>query len=1390
MSGNIDHSNTSKMSGISKKSKIAPKTHSKGGEKAENEVVSVINDKLTTDELFKLADLYFNTKFVMYAHMRNSFNKFIEEDIPNFLKNNDNTFFEKITKDQDIRYKFEFDDIVLKPPTMGSEFMFPSDAREKNFTYSATLQATVTQIQEIYDIYTKELVSRKIVENPEKNVPVAILPIMVRSNFCSLNLENAFDRRECDYDPGCYFIINGAEKVVISQERMCENKPLVFLKKDSSSQIYVAQVNSRSHKDSGMMQVMMINLKNNGSITLRVPILNEFPIIILFRALGIESDRSIIDYIVYDKNDDDMISAVIKAIRLAVDNDGKQIKTQSDAINYLANNIRVAKRYTETDKKIRQEQKRMHVEFLLENNFLPHVTGGKVAKIYFIGYMINKLLNCALGRTPLDDRDSYLNKRVDLVGNLLEKLFRQFFRKMLNECNKYFKKRNITDEEPINIIGQIRPNTIEQGINASLRTGNWGDKKGVAQVLQRLTYLQAIEFFRRIDSPSNDASASKLTHPRHLHGTQNGNLCCVVGNTKVLLGDGVTMKMIKDFDGTEEVMTINPNNLIVKVSQIHNFFEKQPNRLLEIITSNGNILKCTDDHQLLVNSHFDKNIWMRADQLRVNDKLFLYQFPNIYYNVSNECSMDNCSTYLEGNSFAKCNKVLTTIVSISIAEIEPVYDFTTNSDNHSFIANGIIVHNCVETPEHAKVGLVKHLTLLGSVTVPIYSQNKLIREILSERVKKLDDVFPSQMLKYTKVFINGDWIGLTENPIKLYDHIKKMKYDGSIEYTTSIIFDDTTNEIKVYCDGGRLYRPVIRVEDNNLLLTKEHIKLISLDKIKSETLITSWNAFMQRNSGIIEYIDSEEQYYSMIAQDVDTLYEMKQKQIDSMKLAKDKEIDRTNRYGEKTFVNYSHCEIHPSLLLGVIATNIPFLNHNQGPRNIFQYAQGRQAVCIYASNYRYRIDTSMILYHPQKPLVNSRTGKYMYNDILSPGENAVVAIACYTGYNQEDSIVINKSAIDRGLLRSASFNKYISIIQKNRSTSQDDQFMKPEPNKVSKMGQYSHYDKLNEKGYVPEETTVYNGDYIIGKVSPVQKTQTSNKEYKDSSEAYKQHVPGVVDKVYSDIRNVEGYEMKKMRIRSDRRPTNGDKMCCYTPEHEVLTNEGWTPINLLTLNDKVACLIDGKRLEYHYPTALQSYNYDGNVYVVENKYVNLRVTSNHRMYVGYDACWTGKFQISEAQDIVGRNVFYKKHVDEYNVRNNHVLNDEQMNDIFNEIDKSGILTIPEEYLKLNMEQSRKIVEHILIHDYDDFDDEIVIDNLQILCLHAGISADITISDDKCSICINDYPDMISVNNDPNNLDDYCEEYSGKVYCCSVPNDGIIYVRRQGVPVWCGNSRHG
>ena len=144
--------------------------------------------------------------------------------------------------------------------------------------------------------------------------------------------------------------------------------------------------------------------------------------------------------------------------------------------------------------------------------------------------------------------------------------------------------------------------------------------------------------------------------------------------------------------------------------------------------------------------------------------------------------------------------------------------------------------------------------------------------------------------------------------------------------------------------------------------------------------------------------------------------------------------------------------------------------------------------------------------------------------------------------NQEDSLVFNKTSLQRGLFRSMSLKKYAASITKNQETSGDDKFMKPPIDKTIgiKNGQY---DKMNEKGFIPEETQITNGDVILGKVTPINDTTNSGKIFRDSSEQYKSHADGVVDRVYIGIKNQDGYETRKMLIRSERFPHIGDKFC-------------------------------------------------------------------------------------------------------------------------------------------------------------------------------------------------------------------------------------------------------
>ena len=579
--------------------------------------INTEND-LDVDDLFRLADLLFYRKNMLFDHMYKSFDKFLEEDIRNFLERTDHIFNEKISHNDIVyRRKFRFKNTRIIGPKLenGIEPMFPSDARYRSSTYAAKLICDVTQIQEKIDMMT-DIKTETILGVPELDVPIATIPLMVRSKYCSLNQYKDVDKTECDYDCGGYFIVNGSEKVVISQDRMVENKPLVFLRKDSGTLYHIVQVNSRSYRPNGGSQVLHVKIRKDGLMTIKVPILTEVNVFALFRALGVQSDHDIIKIIVPDENDTDMIDVIRVTLNACKNEKGIKIQTDDDAYDYLINKLKTTRRYTETSEEIKIRQKRMHLKTLLNTAFLPHIEGSLMEKAYYLGYMINRLLNVYMERAQIDDRDSYINKRDDLPGDLLFELFKQRFKIMMSECSKFFNARNENDEKPIIIINQIKPNTIEQGLKASLSTGAWIRKKGVAQMLQRYTYLQTIEFLRRVDTPSGDASSSKLTSPRQLHPSSVGFLCVV------------------------------------------------------------------------------------------------------------------------------------------------------------------------ETPEHAKVGVTKHLSLVSTVTIMNEDLYNMLRDIIKKNVINMLDIPISKMIKMTKVFLNGEWIGVVDDIIKFVDMLNDMKMKGELDRQT------------------------------------------------------------------------------------------------------------------------------------------------------------------------------------------------------------------------------------------------------------------------------------------------------------------------------------------------------------------------------------------------------------------------------------------------------------------------------------------------------------------------------------------------------------------------------------------------------------------------------
>lgn len=936
-------------------------------------------EELTTSRLFDMIDERYRKKYIMFEHLHKSYNELINNVIY-YLQSANHTFDESKSGDLVYKYSFKYENIHIRPAILdnGEMLMMPMDTIDKKLTYSLKIIAKISQIQEIYNLNTKETISIKSIEPSSINDTAAQIPIMVHSKYCSLEINPENMSRECDYGAGGFFIVNGNEKVVMCIEKMIENKPLVFTKKEGETTYFQVQINSRSIDPSIMMQSIQIKIKKTNEIIIKVPIFEGgvISVFVLMRALGLETDKEIINYITYNENDIVMINILQASINLSKKDGKRLILTKNDAYISLSNKLKVNKKFAEKDKKLPFDERREHLEHVLRTAFMPHIQPanyGDVLKMkaIYLGLMVHKLLNCYLGRTPIDNRDSFINKIVETPGDIIFELFKTNHKKVLNDSHKIFKKKFTTGDHsnPPNIINQMKPNTIKQNIESAMLTGTFGNKTGVAQPYQRLTYFQSLELLRRVDAPSIEASTNKLLGPRHYDSSQVGMLCPV------------------------------------------------------------------------------------------------------------------------------------------------------------------------ESPEHAKIGMVKHLSLIGSITINDRERTKLMLPMLMDNNKMIHIDNHNAMLlnKYVRVILNGEWIGVTLNGFGLYTDLRLLKRQNVIHQTTGIVYDIKTREIRVSTGGGRLYQQVLAVENNKILLT---------DKIIDECLnakidVNKWDYMLSKYPGVIDCLDVDEQYYALVAFSREEVY--KSKKSESL-VYEDSNLPNINRYDDYTIKRYTHCIIHPQLILGIIASNIPFSNHNQGPRNIFQYAQGKQAMGLYASNHRYRIDISYILFHCQRALVNTRVAKYSHGDILPCGENAIVMIASYTGHNQEDSIVMNLSAIQRGLFRSSSIKGYDSSIEKNHSTSQNDIFTKPDPSKL--VGQkLANYDKLNDFGYVPEETIVYNNDVMIGKVTPIQPYENSNKCLKDNSTIYKGIKPATISKVFTGITNADGYEMIKIKTSSERIPEIGDKFC-------------------------------------------------------------------------------------------------------------------------------------------------------------------------------------------------------------------------------------------------------
>ncbi|UYV67212.1 POLR2B [Cordylochernes scorpioides] len=955
--------------------------------------------------------------------------------------------------------------LYVSKPIYRNEVLTPNIARLRGLTYAAPLFVDITILVE------KEEPVKSVLEKLYSGQ----IPIMIKSQLCLLHGMNERDLsevNECPMDPGGYFIVNGSEKVLVAQERMENNVVFVFNRFEKYH--LTALIRFHLTESSRPISTFYVHLprgkgkqKKEFNIVAVLPLIKaEIPIIVLFRALGFETDKSIINLIAYDSRDKEILEISKDMYHSHRLHPGQRTGTQlhwdsrdkawspfNGSCWTFRPSLPSPIRNTWMESPVHRTrlrgltyaaplfvditilvEKEEPVKSVLEKFYIGQIPIMIKSQLCLLHGMNERDLS-EVNECPMDPGGYFIvngSEKVlvaqERMANNVVFVFNRFekyhltalIRSHLTESSRpistfyvHLPRGKGKQKKEFNIVAVLPLIKAEIPIIVLFRAlGFETDKNCIQDSEQALNYIgtrgtkPGVTKKDRINFAKEVLQKEFLPHIGIKSGSERNKAFFLGYMVHRLLAVHLGRRQIDDRDSMDNKRVDLAGPLLTSLCR-------------GVFRTFANDVKLTLEKTLLKNRPFRFESLFKSNFITT-----AVQFALATGNWGDKTKL--------GQSRAGVSQVLNRLTFI--ATVSHLRRVMAPTGRDSKLIRPRQLHNthwgkfCPdETPEGQATGLVKNMALMSSVSIE--TSPLLILQILEQNGMETLDEIPTSSLNLVKVFVNGCFVGVSYDPKTLIRTLRKFRSKlKDLLAGTSVRYTIEYSEIQIFTDEGRILRPVLVVEDHKLLLTKRDVEAI-------ESGHSDWNHLVA--TGKIVYVDTSEEQDVRIAL---------------------KPEDLRQAY-------YNYCEIDPSVILGTCASIIPFPQHNQS-------AMGKQAIGIYITNFHARMDTrGHILCYPQKPLIATRPMEHLRFREMPAGINAIVAIMSYTGYNQEDSIIFNTSSIQRVLFRSYSYRSYTEIEDK-RNFQAIETFEKP-CKKSCIMLKDANYDKLDEDGIISPGTRVY-----------------------------------------------------------------------------------------------------------------------------------------------------------------------------------------------------------------------------------------------------------------------------------------------------------------------------